>query len=73
MRNHGVLVTGTSPEEATVDALILEKAARFQTIAFQAGIEIGSAGEETLNKREQLLSRRNFKSPWNYCVRKLRR
>jgi len=73
MRHHGVLVVGKSIEEATIDALLLEKAAKFQVMASMVGTLITTPSEEILPKREQLLSGRNVKASWDYCVRKLRK
>ena len=73
MRKHGITVTGTSVEEATVDALLLEKAAKFQVMASRAGLLVQDASNETLRKREQLFSKRNFMASWNYCARKLKK
>ncbi len=71
MRNHGVLIRGNSIEEATVHALLLETAAKFQVFALQAGISIESPRNEILNKRDLIYSLGKVKDTWDYCVRKV--
>lgn len=73
MRNHGVVVTGASIEEATVYAVLLERAARLQVVASQVGSLSTSAPLETEGKREQVFYPKNINNFWDYLVRKLRR
>jgi L-fuculose-phosphate aldolase len=74
MYNHGVVVTGPSVEEATVSALLLERAAKFQVMADQVDSVSWSSMEEILRKREQgVYYPKNMKEIWGYCVRKLRK
>lgn len=71
LRNHGVVVTGDSIEQATVYALLLEKAAKIQIIAHLLGSYNFSPQEEIPHKIEQCYSDEIIKSLWNYYVRKL--
>jgi L-fuculose-phosphate aldolase len=73
MRNHGVVVTGTSIEEATVYAVLLEKAARLQVTASQIGSLSTSTPAETEGKEEQVFYPKNINNFWDYLVRKLHR
>jgi len=72
LRNHGVVVRGRSIEEATVLAILLEKAAKFHVIASQLGQCFTSSSEEILKKRERILAEGKIKDTWDYCVRKLK-
>lgn len=74
MHNHGVIVTGISVEEATIYALLLERAAKLQVIASQVGSVSWSQTEEVLRKRNQgVFYPKNIKEFWDYCVRALRK
>lgn len=73
LRNHGVVVVGTSLEEATVYALLLEKAAKVQVMASLLGSFSYSSAEETGRKVEQIYHTANLQTFWDYWVRKLRR
>ena len=52
LRNHGVVIRGRSIEEATVYALLLEKAAKFHVMAAQLGSCFTISQEEILKKKE---------------------
>jgi L-fuculose-phosphate aldolase len=71
MRNHGIVVTGTSIEQATVFSILLEKAAKVQVTAHSLGPSTCSSEEETQEKIEQIYSPAIIESLWNYHVRKL--
>lgn len=71
IRNHGVVVTGASVEEATVYAVLLERAARLQVIASQVGALSTSTPLETEGKGEQVFYPKNIDNFWDYLVRKL--
>jgi len=73
MRNHGVVVTGASIEEATVYAVLLEKAAKLQVIASEAGSLSASTPSENAEKGEHVFYPKNIHNFWLYLVRKLRR
>ena len=72
LRNHGILVTGASLEDATVCALLLEKAARMQVVAHLMGSYQGSPSNEIEGKIEEIYNSRIMKSLWDYNVRKVR-
>lgn len=73
MRNHGVVVTGASVEEATVYAVLLERAARLQVTASQIGSLSTSTQAETEGKGEQVFYPKNINNFWDYLVRKLQK
>jgi L-fuculose-phosphate aldolase len=72
LQNHGVVVAGTSVEEATVYAALLEKAAKLQVTALQIGALSATAGKESAGKGEQVFYPKNIQEFWNYYVRKLK-
>ena len=72
LRNHGVVVRGSSIEEATVQAILLEKAAKFHVMAAPLGPCFTSSPEEILKKKERILAEGKIKDTWDYCVRKLK-
>jgi L-fuculose-phosphate aldolase len=72
LRHHGVVVIGTSVEEATVCAVLLERAARLQVAASQIRSLAGSSMPEINKKAEQVFYPKNIKNFWNYYVRKLK-
>jgi len=71
MQNHGVVVVGESIEEATVYAVLLEKAARVQCLARDMGGPVWSSKEESKRKVQQIYHPDNIKAFWNYYVRNL--
>lgn len=73
LRNHGVVVIGTSGEEATVYGLLLEKAAKVQVIASSLGDFYNSPAEEARRKAEQIYHAGNIQAFWDYYVRRLRK
>jgi L-ribulose-5-phosphate 4-epimerase len=73
MRNHGVVVTGESIEEATVYAVLLERAARLQVMASQIRSLRTSTPLESEGKEEQVFYPKNIGNFWDYFVRKLQR
>lgn len=73
LQNHGVVVAGTSIEEATVYAVLLERAARLQVTALQIGPIAATADGESSGKGEQVFYSKNINEFWNYYVRKLAR
>jgi len=72
MQNHGVVVVGESVEEATVYAILLEKAARVQRLARDMGDPVCSSSEESRRKVQQIYHSGNIKTFWNYYVRNLK-
>jgi L-fuculose-phosphate aldolase len=73
MRNHGVVLTGASIEEATIYAVLLERAARLQVTASQVGKLTSSTASEIEGKGEQDFYPKNINNFWEYLVRKLRK
>jgi ribulose-5-phosphate 4-epimerase/fuculose-1-phosphate aldolase len=73
MRNHGVVVTGASIEEATIYAVLLERAARLQVTASQVGKVTSSTPLEIEGKGEQVFYPKNINNFWEYLVRKLQK
>ncbi len=73
MTNHGVVATGSTIEEATLNAMFLEKAARMQVVASMVGDYSWSSSEEVHIKMEECYSPALMQSFWNYLVRKVRR
>lgn len=73
MINHGVVVTGQTIEEATLNATFLEKAARMQVTASMVGRYTWSSSREVKIKEEECYSPALMQSFWNYLVRKVRK
>ncbi|MEW6671889.1 MAG: class II aldolase/adducin family protein [Thermodesulfobacteriota bacterium] len=71
MQNHGVVVAGTSVEEATVYAALLERAAKLQVTAMQIGALTATGASESAGKGEQVFYSKNIQEFWNYYVRRL--
>jgi len=71
LRNHGVVVTGATVEEACVGAILLEKAARAQLQAAGAGALAWTSDEEALRKRERIYTPSRIQAIWEYYRRKL--
>jgi len=73
MRNHGIVVAGESVEEATVYAILLEKAAKMQFYTQLLAPYSWTPEEEALRKREQIYHAENILSFWDYFVRKVKK
>jgi L-ribulose-5-phosphate 4-epimerase len=73
MRNHGVVIAGSTVEEAVFKAIILEKACRAMLAALQAQPYEVTTDEEALLKRQQVDHPQNVIRAWNYLCRKLER
>lgn len=73
LRNHGILVAGTSVEEACLGALLLERAARIQLLAAMQSRYLWTSEEEARLKREHIYSQKMIESLWEYECRKLER
>ncbi|MFC1815540.1 class II aldolase/adducin family protein, partial [Thermodesulfobacteriota bacterium] len=71
LRNHGVVVAGTSIEEATVYAVLLERAAKLQVMASQVGKFHSCSQTDIEGKGEQVFYSKNIMGFWDYFVRKL--
>jgi L-ribulose-5-phosphate 4-epimerase len=72
LKNHGIVVVGTSVEEACVTAILLEKAARMQLLARQYGAIEWTPDAEALQKQARIYSPEAFQQMWAYFLRKLR-
>jgi L-ribulose-5-phosphate 4-epimerase len=73
LKNHGIVVVGTSVEEACVTAILLEKAAHMQLLARQYGAIEWTPDTEALQKQARIYHPEAFQQMWAYFLRKLRR
>jgi len=73
LKNHGIVVVGTSVEEACVSAILLEKAAHMQLLARQYGAIEWTPDTEALQKQARMYHPEAFQQMWAYFLRKLRR
>jgi ribulose-5-phosphate 4-epimerase/fuculose-1-phosphate aldolase len=73
LRHHGIVVVGTSVEEACVTAILLEKAAHMQLLARQYGAIEWTAEAEALQKQARIYHPEVFQQMWSYFLRKLLR
>jgi L-fuculose-phosphate aldolase len=72
MKNHGALVVGKSIREATVLAILLERACKLQLMAEALKIPYSvSSPEDVLGKKNFIYEDTAIKSYWDYCVRKV--
>lgn len=70
--NHGVVTVGATLEEATVAAVILERAAQQQLLtSAYGGYPTWSNDEEALSKREHIYSTEAISQVWRYLLRRL--
>lgn len=69
LRNHGIVVAGRSVEEATVFAVLLEKAARVQLLAGEAVNRV-TAATELSRKVEQIYHKDNMLAFFDYLARR---
>ena len=73
LKNHGIVVGGTSVEEACVTAILLEKAAHMQLLARQYGEIEWTPYAEALQKQARIYHPEAFQQMWAYFLRKLQR
>jgi len=74
MQNHGVVVVGESIEQATVFAILLEKAAQIQFYASSCSENTSYTPSEQIQRKiEQIYHNKNIQNFWDYYVRKLQR
>ena len=71
LKNHGIVVAGSSIEEACVTAILLEKAAYMQLLARQFGAFEWTNEAEALEKKARIYSPNAFENMWAYYLRKL--
>lgn len=68
---HGIVTVGRTIEEATVNALVLDKAARAQLMVLGGVPRHWSSDEDALAKRARVHNPQNFADRWTYLLRKL--
>ena len=73
LQNHGIVTKGASIEEATVFAVLLERAAEMQIVASQVGSVAASSNDESAVKEQQVFYPKNIIGFWHYLVRGLNR
>jgi ribulose-5-phosphate 4-epimerase/fuculose-1-phosphate aldolase len=73
LRNHGVIVAGSSVEEACLGALLLERGARIQLLAEMQERYHWTSAEEAKIKREHVYGGKMIQTIWEYECRKLGR
>lgn len=72
LQNHGSLVVGKSIREATILALLLEKACKLQLLAESLKQSYSvSSNEDVESKKGYIYNDTSIKSYWDYCVRRL--
>lgn len=71
LKNHGIVVAGSSIEEACVTAVLLEKAAYMQLLARQFGSFEWTNEAEALEKKARIYTPNAFENMWAYYLRKL--
>ncbi|MQA94378.1 MAG: class II aldolase/adducin family protein [Streptosporangiales bacterium] len=70
--NHGIVTVGRTLREATVAAVVLERACAQQLLTTAAdGRPTWSSPEESLAKREHIYNERAQEAVWDYLVRRL--
>ena len=69
--SHGIVTIGASIEEATINALLLDKAARAQLLLPGSIPRHWSSDADALVKRKLLLSQGHRELRWNWLLRKL--
>jgi L-fuculose-phosphate aldolase len=71
LKNHGIVVVGTSVAEACVTAVLLEKAARMQLLARQYGDIEWTSDAEALQKQARIYHAEALEQMWAYFLRRL--
>jgi len=69
--NHGIVAVGATIEEATVNALLLDKSARAHLMLPGGVPRYWTPDDEALVKRERIHHPENVASRWAYLLRKL--
>jgi len=67
--NHGIVTAGESIEEATVNALLLDKIARAQLLVPGGVPRVWTSDEEALVKRKRIYNAQSLESRWAYYQR----
>lgn len=73
LQNHSVVVVGTSIEEATIYAVLLERAARIQFLASSLGQLVSTADEEISPKAGQVYAPQRVLDFFAYYARQVER
>jgi len=68
--NHGIVTAGESIEEATVNALLLDKIARAQLMVPGGVPRVWTSDEEALVKRKRIYNAQSLESRWAYYQRR---
>ena len=71
LKNHGIVVVGSSVEEACVTAILLEKAAYMQLVARQYGAIEWTNDAEAMEKKNRIYNPDAFQNMWAYYLRQL--
>lgn len=70
--NHGIVVAGTSIEQAVVSAINLERASQVQLLASASGQPFRwTADEEIPGKREKIFRNDRLRAVWQYYCRRI--
>jgi L-fuculose-phosphate aldolase len=67
--NHGVILVGASLEEATMHAVLIEQAARYQLEATAAGGR--TLADDAVERRAEFFRREGVRALWNACLERL--
>ena len=73
MQNHGIVLAAGSIEEATMLAIMLEKACKAQLIAMAAGAFRSTPEDEMLDKHKTLYTQERTRLVWEYYSRRVPR
>jgi len=73
LRNHGIVVAGTSIEEACIRGVLLEHSAKTQVAAASMGAFSWATNEDALLKRKRIYRPDAMINLWDYYVRMLRK
>jgi L-fuculose-phosphate aldolase len=72
LQNHGGLIVGRTVREATIRALLLERAARLQILAQGSGADyVWASLDDVERKRDFIYSSTAIKAYWDYWVRRI--
>jgi len=70
--NHGIVVAGTTIEEAVVAAINLERASQIQLLASASHTNLHwTSDEESLVKRERIFTSKAIQNVWSYYCRRV--
>lgn len=71
LRNHGIVVVGSSVQEACLRAIMLEEAVRVQLLVPPSRSPEWSPEPEALSKQRKIFRQEALENLWRYYVRKL--